>query len=216
MGELRSLHTIYKNIQQLLPGHLLLAADNGTINKSKYYDLTNITLEELKNKKNKLSLRIKPISTDSISFKDHHHFNEQSLFIRTNKFLEEKTRSYIVELQHNELVDDMDEIYSFFRQDHLLHDIQYDSIVNTGFDEEERQHLLKSLLSNLLSSLNHYLVDYVNHLPTNMKLKLINVSTKFLNQNSKFYQYIQDISNSKDMKDLDYILDIEQIRNSLN
>ncbi|CAF2869487.1 unnamed protein product [Rotaria sp. Silwood2] len=154
MGELRSLHTIYKNIQQLLPGHLLLAADNGTINKSKYYDLTNITLEELKNKKNKLSLRIKPINTDSISFKDHHHFNEQSLFIRTNKFLEEKTRSYIVELQHNELVDDMDEIYSFFRQDHLLHDIQYDSIVNTEFDEEERQHLLKSLLSNLLSSLS--------------------------------------------------------------
>ncbi|CAF3911186.1 unnamed protein product [Rotaria sp. Silwood2] len=102
----------------------------------------------------KLSLRIKPISTDSISFKDHHHFNEQSLFIRTNKFLEEKTRSYIVELQHNELVDDMDEIYSFFRQDHLLHDIQYDSIVNTEFDEEERQHLLKSLLSNLLSSLS--------------------------------------------------------------
>ncbi|CAF0723281.1 unnamed protein product [Rotaria sp. Silwood1] len=443
MGQLRSLQTIYKNIQQLPPGHLLIATDNGTINISKYYDLTYITREEEKKEKRtehemidgvhqrlleavRLRMRAdvtvgvylsggldssvllgmattftnKPINTYSISFKDHHYFNEQSLCIRTNEFLREKTKPYIIELTHNELADYIDDCiyhyeyplvqlspvgkfllsklvndnkgkvvltgegsdeifagYSFFRQDYLLHDIQNDPIVNADINEEERKHLLKSLLSNLLSRssteknklyemdaiqtigyvpsdasppslltqkcfaqrlqekyrdfplnsfyynqsylydyhikqqmlnykitrahsteylsikksllnillkvfgdrsemahsvegrtpyLDHYLVDYVNHLPTNMKLKLINgkllekyilrqvgrpyitneiyqrekhpflAPPTFLDRNSKVYQYMQDTLNSKDIQDLDYIFDIEHIRNSLN
>jgi len=94
--------------------------------------------------------------------------------------------------------------------------------------------------------LDHYLVDYVNHLPTNMKIKLINgkllekyilkeaarpyitdevyqrekhpflAPPTFLNRNSKIYQYVQDTINSQDMKDLECIFNIEQIRNNLN
>jgi asparagine synthase (glutamine-hydrolysing) len=94
--------------------------------------------------------------------------------------------------------------------------------------------------------LDHYLVDYVNHLPTNMKIKLINgkllekyilkqvarpyitnevyqrekhpflAPPTFLNRNSKIYQYIQDTINSQDMKDLECIFDIEQIQKNLN
>jgi hypothetical protein len=93
--------------------------------------------------------------------------------------------------------------------------------------------------------LDHYLVDYVNHLPTNIKLKLINgkliekyilkevarpyitaevyqrekhpflAPPTFLNRNSKIYQYIQEILNSRDMKDLEHIFNIEQIRKNL-
>jgi asparagine synthase (glutamine-hydrolysing) len=94
--------------------------------------------------------------------------------------------------------------------------------------------------------LDHYLVDYVNHLPTNMKLKLINgkilekyilkevarpfitdevyqrekhpflAPPTFLDRNSKIYQYMQDTLNSQDMKDLEYIFNIEQIQKNLN
>jgi asparagine synthase (glutamine-hydrolysing) len=94
--------------------------------------------------------------------------------------------------------------------------------------------------------LDHYLVDYVNYLPTNMKLKIIHgkliekyilkqvaqpyITTEvyqrekhpfvapptFLNQNSKIYQYIQDTLNSHDIKDLKYIFNIEQIQKNLN
>ena len=46
MGHLQSVQTIYKNIQQLPPGHILIATDNGTINLSKYYDVSYITREE--------------------------------------------------------------------------------------------------------------------------------------------------------------------------
>ena len=48
-GQIHSLQTIYKNIQQLPPGHLLVATDNGTINISKYYDVSYITREEERN-----------------------------------------------------------------------------------------------------------------------------------------------------------------------
>jgi len=94
--------------------------------------------------------------------------------------------------------------------------------------------------------LDHYLVDYVNHLPTNMKIKLINgkllekyilkevarpyitdevyqrekhpflAPPTFLNRNSKIYQYVQDTINSQDMKDLECMFNIEQIRKNLN
>ena len=94
--------------------------------------------------------------------------------------------------------------------------------------------------------LDHNLVDYVNHLPTNMKLKLFNgkllekyilkevarpyitdevyqrekhpflAPPTFLNRDSKVYQYMQDTLNSKETKDLDTIFDFEQIRNNLN
>jgi asparagine synthase (glutamine-hydrolysing) len=50
-GQIHSLQTIYKNIQQLPPGHLLIATENGTINLSKYYELTYITCKEEKNEK---------------------------------------------------------------------------------------------------------------------------------------------------------------------
>jgi len=52
MGQIRGLQTVYKNIQQLPPGHLLVATDNGTINVSKYYELTYLTREEEKKMKN--------------------------------------------------------------------------------------------------------------------------------------------------------------------
>jgi asparagine synthetase B (glutamine-hydrolysing) len=48
MGQIRGLQTVNKNIQQLPPGHLLVATDNGTINVSKYYELTYLTREEEK------------------------------------------------------------------------------------------------------------------------------------------------------------------------
>ena len=151
MGQLHSLQTIYKNIQQLPPGHLLVATDNGTINLSKYYDLTYITREEEKTEKRKeqemidgvrerlleaVRLRMradvtvgvylsggldssvvlgmatlftdKPINTYSISFTDHHHFDEQDLCISTNEYHGNKTRPHIVELTHNQLADHID------------------------------------------------------------------------------------------------------------
>ena len=46
IGLLQSLQTIYKNIQQLPPGYILIATDNGTINLSKYYDVSYITRQE--------------------------------------------------------------------------------------------------------------------------------------------------------------------------
>lgn len=48
-GQIHGLQTIYKNIQQVPPGHLLVATDNGTVNISKYYDVSYITREEEKN-----------------------------------------------------------------------------------------------------------------------------------------------------------------------
>jgi asparagine synthase (glutamine-hydrolysing) len=94
--------------------------------------------------------------------------------------------------------------------------------------------------------LDHHLVDYANHLPTNMKLKLINgkliekyilkeaaqpyiteevyqrekhpflAPPTFLNRNSKINQYVHETLNSRDMKDLEHIFNIEQIRKNLN
>ena len=49
MGQMRSLQTIYKGIQQLAPGHLLIATENGTVNISKYYDASYITRAEEQN-----------------------------------------------------------------------------------------------------------------------------------------------------------------------
>lgn len=152
MGQLRSLQTIYKNIQQLPPGHLLIATDNGTINISKYYDLTYITRKEERHEKRteqemiegvrerlleaiRLRMRAdvtvgvylsggidssavlgmatqftnKPINTYSIAFKDHHYFDEQSLFAGTNEYLRGKTTPYVLELTHNELADHIED-----------------------------------------------------------------------------------------------------------
>lgn len=151
-GQIRSLQTVYKNIHQLPPGHLLVATDNGTINISKYYELSYITRKEEKNEKRteqemidgvrerlleavRLRMRAdvtigiylsggldssvilgmatqftnKPINTYSISFKDHHYFDEQNLCIRTNEYLGEKTRPYMIELTHNQLADHIDD-----------------------------------------------------------------------------------------------------------
>ena len=47
-GQIHSLQTIYKNIQQVPPGHLLIANENGIVNISKYYELSYITREEEK------------------------------------------------------------------------------------------------------------------------------------------------------------------------
>ncbi|CAF1605412.1 unnamed protein product, partial [Adineta ricciae] len=47
-GQLRSLQTIYKNIQQVPPAHILIASSNGTVNVSKYYETSYITREEEK------------------------------------------------------------------------------------------------------------------------------------------------------------------------
>ncbi|UJR12469.1 hypothetical protein I4U23_016645 [Adineta vaga] len=51
IGQYHSLQTIYKNIHQLPPGHLLVATENGTVNISKYYEISYITREEEKNEK---------------------------------------------------------------------------------------------------------------------------------------------------------------------
>ncbi|UJR11139.1 hypothetical protein I4U23_015320 [Adineta vaga] len=48
-GHLRSLQTVYKNIQQVPPAHILTATSNGTINLSKYYETSYITREEENN-----------------------------------------------------------------------------------------------------------------------------------------------------------------------
>ncbi|UJR11568.1 hypothetical protein I4U23_015748 [Adineta vaga] len=48
VGQLRSLQTIFKNIQQVPPAHVLIATENGTINLSKYYEISYITREEEK------------------------------------------------------------------------------------------------------------------------------------------------------------------------
>lgn len=147
-GQIHGLQTIYKNIQQVPPGHLLIATDNGTVNISKYYDVSYITREEERNEKRteeemiegvrerlleaiRLRMRAdvtvgvylsggldssvvlgmatqftdKPINTYSISFKDHHHFDEQSLCVRTGEYLGEKINPYMIELTHHELAD---------------------------------------------------------------------------------------------------------------
>lgn len=94
--------------------------------------------------------------------------------------------------------------------------------------------------------LDHHLVDYVNHLPTSIKLKLINgkliekyvlkeaarpfitpevyqrekhpflAPPTFLDRKSKIYQYMQDTLYSQEMKDLDCLFNIEQIRKNLD
>ena len=94
--------------------------------------------------------------------------------------------------------------------------------------------------------LDHYLVDYVNHLPTNIKLKLIGgkliekyilkevarpyitkevyqrekhpfvAPPTFLDRHSKVNQYVNETLNSREMKDLEYIFNTEQIRNNFN
>ena len=46
VGQMRSLQTVYKNIHQLPPAHLLVATENGTINVSKYYETSYITRRE--------------------------------------------------------------------------------------------------------------------------------------------------------------------------
>ena len=94
--------------------------------------------------------------------------------------------------------------------------------------------------------LDHHLVDYVNHLPTSVKLKLINgkliekyilkevarpfitpevyqrekhpflAPPTFLDRKLKIYQYMQDTFHSQEMKDLDCLFNIEQIRKNLD
>lgn len=97
-----------------------------------------------------------------------------------------------------------------------------------------------------LPFLDHHLVDYVNHLPVYMKLKLINgnliekyvlreavrpyitdeiyrrkkhpffAPPTFLDRTSRIHQYMHDTLNSQDMKDLGGIFNIEAIRKDLN
>ena len=45
-GYARGLHTIYKGIQQVPPGHLLIATEDGSIHLSKYYDVSYVKRDE--------------------------------------------------------------------------------------------------------------------------------------------------------------------------
>ncbi|CAF1275102.1 unnamed protein product [Adineta ricciae] len=49
VGQMRSLQTVFKNIQQVPPAHLLIATENGTIHLSRYYEMSYITRDEEKN-----------------------------------------------------------------------------------------------------------------------------------------------------------------------
>ena len=51
IGQLRSLQTVYKNINQLPPGYMLIATENGTVNIVKYYEISYITRQEEQNDK---------------------------------------------------------------------------------------------------------------------------------------------------------------------
>ena len=94
--------------------------------------------------------------------------------------------------------------------------------------------------------LDHHLVDYVNHLPTRMKLKLIDgklwekyvlkqaarpyitdqvyqrekhpfiAPPTLLDPESKIYQYVQDTLHSQEMKDLAFMFDLEAIQENLD
>lgn len=94
--------------------------------------------------------------------------------------------------------------------------------------------------------LDHHLVDYVNHLPTRMKLKFVQgqLLEKYvlkqaarpyitdevyrrekhpflapptcLDRNSKIYQYIQETLHSQEMKDLAFIFDLDAVQDSSN
>jgi asparagine synthase (glutamine-hydrolysing) len=97
-----------------------------------------------------------------------------------------------------------------------------------------------------LPFLDHHLVDYVNRLPTNIKLKLNKgiLTEKYilkevgrpyitdqvcqrekhpflapptlLNQKSKVYQYIHETFNSQDIKQLESLFQIQRLRQHLN
>ena len=45
-GYARGLQTIYKGIQQVPPGHLMIATENGSIHLSKYYDVSYVKRED--------------------------------------------------------------------------------------------------------------------------------------------------------------------------
>lgn len=94
--------------------------------------------------------------------------------------------------------------------------------------------------------LDHHLVDYVNHLPMNTKLKSVNgnlvekfilreaarpyitdeiyqrekhpflAPPTFLDPKSRIHQYMLDTFNSAKMKDLAFLLDVKQIQDNFN
>jgi hypothetical protein len=169
-----------------------------------------------------------------------HRLKEKYQKFRLNSFYFNQSYLYDYDIKQQMIKYEISRVHSsqyIFTKNFLLNCL----LIVYG-DRSEMAHSVEGRLSYL----DHHLVDYVNRLPTNIKLKLNNgmITEKYilkevgrpyitddvykrekhpflapptlLNPKSRVYQYIHETLNSQDMNQLEFLFDIKRLRENLN